>query len=502
MSNASAQAAPVPLSGGALILGGFLLAAANFLVVLDMTIANVAVPHIAGGLAVSPAQGTWVITSYAVAEAISVPLTGWLAGRFGMVKTFVMGMLGFGICSALCSLAPSLGFLVLFRIMQGLCGGPLMPLSQTLLMKIFPPKQQPAAIALWSMTTLVAPILGPIMGGGLCDTVGWPAIFYINVPIAVVCSWFGWQVLRSQESPTIKARIDVVGLGLMVAWIAALQIMLDEGKNADWFNSPEIVILAIVAAVGFAAFLIWELTEKDPIVPLKVFRHRGYTAAVTTLCIAFSGMFASMVLTPLWLQGNMGYTATWSGYATATSGVLAVMVAPVVAQLASKMDPRKLVFFGVTWLGAVALVRSHVTTDVTFTQVMLPLLAMGIGMPFFFVPLTGLALSSVKPEEMAGAAGLMNFARTLTGAFAVSVMTTAWDNGSSYNRAELAGLIHPENAPTASMGVLDNLVQQQAVMLSTNWTFLVVTMLFAVAAAFIWLAPKPKGPVQAGAGGH
>ena len=501
MSNAPSHAAPVPLQGGALILGGLLLAAANFLVVLDMTIANVAVPHIAGGLAVSPAQGTWVITSYAVAEAISVPLTGWLAGRFGMVKTFVLGMLGFGLCSALCSLAPSLGLLVLFRIMQGLCGGPLMPLSQTLLMKIFPPKRQPAAIALWSMTTLVAPIMGPILGGGLCDTVGWPAIFYINVPIAVVCAWFGWRVLKSQESPTIKAKIDGVGLGLMVLWIAALQIMLDEGKNADWFNSPEIVILAIVAVVGFAAFMIWELTEKNPIVPLKVFRHRGYSASVVTLCIAFSGFFAGMVLTPLWLQGNMGYTATWSGYATATSGILAVLVAPVVAQLTTKVDPRKLVFFGVMWLGGVALVRAQATTDMTFVNVMLPLLAMGVGMPFFFVPLSGLALSSVDPEEMAGAAGLMNFARTLTGAFAVSVMTTTWDNGSTQNRAELAGLVHPENAPTASMGVLDNLVQQQSVMLSTNQTFMVVMALFVFSALVIWLAPKPK-VIVAGAGGH
>jgi DHA2 family multidrug resistance protein len=499
MSNA--QAAPVPLQGGALILGGFLLAAANFLVVLDMTIANVAVPHIAGGLAVSPAQGTWVITSYAVAEAISVPLTGWLAGRFGMVKTFVMGMLGFGICSALCSLAPSLGFLVLFRIMQGLCGGPLMPLSQTLLMKIFPPKQQPAAIALWSMTTLVAPILGPVLGGGLCDTVGWPAIFYINVPIAVVCAWFGWRVLKSQESPTMKAKIDGVGLGLMVLWIAALQIMLDEGKNKDWFSSPEIVILGIVAAVGFAAFMIWELTEKDPIVPLKVFRHRGYSASVVTLCIAFSGFFAGMVLTPLWLQGNMGYTATWSGYATATSGILAVVMAPIVAQLTAKVDPRRLVFIGVMWLGAVAFIRGQATTDMTFVNIMLPLLAMGVGMPFFFVPLSGLALSSVEPDEMAGAAGLMNFARTLTGAFAVSVMTTTWENGATHNRAEMAGMLRPENAPAASPAILDNLVQNQAVMLATNQTFMVVTALFVVSALVIWLAPKPL-KVVAGPGGH
>jgi DHA2 family multidrug resistance protein len=377
-----------------------------------------------------------------------------------------------------------------------------MPLSQTLLMKIFPPKQQPMAIALWSTTTLVAPTMGPVLGGVLCDTVGWPAIFYINVPIAVVCAYFGWQVLKSQESPTAKARIDIVGLGLMILWVAALQIMLDEGKNADWFNSPEIVILAIVAAVGFAAFLIWELTEKNPIVPLRVFRHRGYTASVLTLCVAFAGLFASMVLTPLWLQGNMGYTASWSGYAAAANGVLAVIAAPFVAQAAAKVDARKLVFIGVLWLGAVAFVRGQATTEMTFMDVMLPMLAMGVGMPLFFVPLSGLALSSVDPEEMAGAAGLMNFARTLTGAFAVSVMTTAWDNGATHNRAELVGLLKPENAPPLSLGALDHLVQSQAVMLATNQTFLAVTALFLASALVLWLAPKPAPGAAMGGGGH
>jgi len=499
MSDAAsaATAEPPPMTGSALVLSGLLLAVANFLVVLDTTIANVAVPHIAGGLAVSPTQGTWVITSYAVAEAISVPLTGFLAGRFGLVKTFVIAMLGFGVCSFLCGFAPSLGLLCVFRVMQGLFGGPMMPISQTLLLKIFPAKQQPAAIGLWSMTTLVAPIVGPILGGVLCDNVGWPFIFYINVPLAVICAFLGWRLLKGHESKVVKTRIDAVGLGLLILWVGALQIMLDEGKNLDWFNSAEIVMLALVAAVGFAAFLIWELTAENPIVDLRVFRHRGYAAGVFTLCVAFAGMFGSLVLTPLWLQSYMGYTATWSGYSTAMMGVLAVFMAPVAAQLSAKIDPRQLVFAGVLWLGAMAFVRGMSTTQMDFWQISLPLLFMGVGMPFFFVPLMSLALAAVKPEETAGASGLLNFARTLSGAMAASVVTTAWENGASASRANLVGQLHPEALPPGvGLPMLDRLVQSQAVILSTNQVFLVVGLLFVVAAGVVWLAPKPTQAVD------
>ena len=199
---ADAHIDPKPLVGGALLFAGFLLAIGNFMVVLDMTIANVSVRSIAGGLAVSPNQGTWVITSYSVAEAIVVPLTGWLAGRFGAVKVFIAGMIGFGICSALCGLAPTLSWLVLFRVMQGICGGPIMPMSQTLLMRIFPPQQRGQAMGLWSMTTVVAPIAGPILGGLICDNIGWQWIFYINVPVVVICAFFALRMLSSHDTPT------------------------------------------------------------------------------------------------------------------------------------------------------------------------------------------------------------------------------------------------------------------------------------------------------------
>ena len=489
-----------PLQGGQLWLAALLLAAANFVAVLDTTIANVSVPNIAGSLGVSSSQGTYVITSYAVAEAITVPLTGWLAARLGTVRLFAGAMVLFGVFSLLCGMATSLEMLILFRVLQGLAGGPLMPMSQTLLLQIFPKEKAGAAIGLWSMTTLVAPIMGPILGGWLCDEASWPWIFYINVPIAIACGYFGWGLLKRYQSPIVKMRFDTIGLALLVLWVGAFQIMIDEGKNLDWFGSPIIVGLAVVSAIGFAAFMIWELTERNPVVNLRVFRHRGYWVSVATISLAFGSFFGATVLTPQWLQAYMGYTATEAGHATAMSGILAVLVAPLAAQLSQKMDPRPLVFAGVMWLGAVTLYRSFATTDMDFWQVALPLLFQGVGMPFFFVPLTGLAMASVEPEEMASAAGLMSFMRTLSGAFATSIVTTAWDDKASHYHAELTALVDSSPQALQQLGggsidagrqQLSQLIQSQSIMLSTNELFWLSGLSFVLAACVIWLAPRP-----------
>jgi DHA2 family multidrug resistance protein len=489
-----------------------MLALANFMAVLDTTIANVSVPNIAGGLAVSSSEGTWVITSYAVAEAITVPLTGWLTRRFGAVRVLVIAMMGFGLFSALCGLAPSLGMLIVFRVGQGLAGGPMLPLSQTLLRRIFPPKLQPMALGLWGMTTVVGPIAGPLLGGFLCDSAGWPWVFYINVPIAIAASFIAWRVLAPAETETQKAPIDFVGLGLLVTWIAALQYVLDRGKDLDWFQSPLIVGVSMVAAVGFCAFLIWELTDAHPIVDLRIFRHVGFTTSTVILCLAFGCFFSSVVLVPLWLQTSLGYTASWAGKVTAWQGVLAVIMAPIVARMMVKTDPRLLVSFGVFTLGVVALWRTTFNVDMTFWGLAAPQIAMGFGLPLFFLPLTGLAMSSVKPEEAASAAGLMNFSRTTAGAFATSLTTTAWENMSSGRHADLGGTLQAPHAMLdrfQSMGMsagqalrqLDNTVQTQAVMLATNRVFMVLSVVFILAAMSIWLAPKPTAPISA-EGGH
>jgi MFS transporter, DHA2 family, multidrug resistance protein len=502
-----------PLTGGMLWLAAIVLAAANFVAVLDMTIANVSVPSIAGNLGATTSQGTWVITSYAVAEAITVPLTGWLAARFGAVRVFATAMGLFGVASLLCGLANSLGFLVFARILQGFAGGPLMPLSQTLLLRIFPPRMAPAAIGLWSMTTLIAPVLGPIVGGYICDEYSWHWIFLINIPVALGCAFAAWKLLKRYELPLLKNPIDKIGLLILFIWVGALQLMLDEGKQLDWFASPLIVTLAVVAVVGFVAFLIWELHEEHPIVDLRVFRHRGFTMSVLTISLTFAAFFAANVLTPLWLQSFMGYTATESGRVTAWSGLFALMVAPMAAGMAAKVDPRRLIFIGVIWLGIITFWRTFATTDMGYWDIAIPLMLMGWGLPFFFIPTTGLALASVEPREMDNAAGLMNFLRTLSGAAAVSLVNTEWENATTRNHAELVGLtdrsgevLHGFEASgmssEAALRALDNVVTSQSVMLATNQIMMAIAVCFVFAACVIWLAPKPTRVVAPGEGGH
>ena len=496
-----------PLTGWQLWAAALFLSMANLIAILDMTIANVSVLTIAGGLAVTPTQGTWVITSYAVAEAITVPLTGWFTQRYGSVKVFVIAMAAFGLCSGLAGLSSSLGFLVFARVLQGMAGGPLMPLSQTLLLRIFPKEKAGAATGIWAMTTLVGPVLGPILGGWICDNYSWPWIFLINLPIAAACAWICWKVLKRYETVIVRNPIDVVGFILLVVWVGSLQIMLDEGKNLDWFSSPIIIGLAVVSVIGFCAFLIWELTEEHPIVDLRIFRHRGFTAAVITISLTFAGFFAANVLTPLWLQSYMAYTATDAGMTTAWIGIMAFITAPAVAAMSMKLDPRTLVFFGVVWLGGMTMYRAVATTDMTYWNVALPLMLLGLGMPFFFIPSTAAALGSVEEVETNSAAGLMNFMRTLSGAIATSFVTTYWEDEITRNRAELVGVIDPGQAVYNQLlgqgmsedqvfMVLERMVIEQSVMLATNELMLVVSLMLIASAFFIWLVPKPTRAVD------
>ena len=512
-SSSPLHSGEAPLKGGMLWLAAIVLAMANFIAVLNMAIANVSVPNIAGSLGATTSQGTWVITSYAIGEAITVPLTGWLAARFGAVRVFVISMVLFGVFSSLAGLCPSLGLLVIARTLQGFSGGPLMPLSQTLLLRIFPKDHAPAAIGLWAITTLVAPVIGPVLGGYLCDEYSWPWVFHVNMPIALIGAFFAWRMLKRYAEPLIQNPIDGVGLGLLVTWVVALQLILDEGKDLDWFASNKIVVLTVVAIIGFAAFLIWELYEKHPIVDLRVFRHRGFSACVLTISLTFGAYFGVNVLVPLWLQNLMSYTATQAGLATAGAGLASVLVAPFVTKIMPRVDPRQLVFWGVLWLGLITLWRTVANTDMGFWDVAVPLMALGAGVPFFFIPTTGLALASVEEREMDSAAGLMNFLRTLAGAFATSIITTSWSNQITRNHAELVGISDADNAVRgmlenagASTDVanqaIDALISGQAVMLATNQLVWVIGIVFIVAASVIWLAPKPSRVVDASAGGH
>jgi DHA2 family multidrug resistance protein len=505
----SQQDQPTTLSGAPLLFAALALALSNFMVVLDTTIANVSVPHISGGIGVSPDQGTWIITSYSVAEAVCVPLTGFLTARFGSVKLFIGALIGFAIFSMLCGISTTLGEIVVFRLGQGFCGGPLMPLTQTLLMRIFPRERHGQALGLWSMTTVTAPIFGPILGGVLSDDWSWHWIFFINLPVAIGCIVGAYILLRPIETALKPARIDRIGLGLMVLWIAALQVMLDLGHDRDWFHNSFIVSLAVIAVIGFALFCAWELTEAHPAVDLRVFRHRGFAASVVALGFAFGTFFTSAVLIPQWLQGYLGYTATWAGYATAFTGVSAVIASPIVAKLSVKVDPRKLVSFGILWLGATTLLRTHWNSGADFWSLALPQLLQGAGLPFFFIPITSLGLGAVNDDEIASAAGLMSFLRTMSAAIGTSIATTAWDDDTRVARSELVSKLHSSDVSTSlqdrgfSMaqvrGIIEQLVNNEATALATNHIFLVSAIVFFFAAALIWAAPKPAKQVAPGA---
>ncbi len=507
---ASAVAEPAPLTGRKLFLAGFAIALANFIVVLDITIANVSVPHIAGGLAISPTQGTWVITSYAVADAISVILSGWLAARFGAVRLFITCLTAFGICSLMCGLSNSLTMLVIFRVCQGFVGGPLMPLSQTLLMRVFSRARAPLATTVWATTTVCAPIAGPILGGWISDGWSWPWIFFINLPIVALCIFSAIRMLRPFETPIVKAPIDRIGLLLLIVWVGAFQIMLDTGREDDWFGSASVIALAVVAVIGFIAFVIWELTAANPVVNVRMFSNRTFAISTAAVAIGYGSFFASVVITPLWLQQIVGYTATEAGYVLAFAGLFAVIVSPIAARLIGKVDLRAIACFGVVWLGGVSLLRTQWTLDVGFWTFAFPQIVQGIGMPFFFIGMTTMAMSSVATRNITSAAGIMAFMRTLSGAIGTALVTTAWDMTSRVSRSDMVGRLNDADGALTKMQAsgmsaeqarvaLDRMVDVQASTVGASHVYLFAGTAFAIAAIIVWFVPKPvnvTGPVD------
>jgi DHA2 family multidrug resistance protein len=512
VSDTAQPAGPRPLTGGPLALTSIALALGTFMQVLDSSIANVSIPTIAGNLGVSADQGTWVITSFAVSNGISVPVSAFMMQRYGVVRTFVISVLLFTFASLMCGVAWSLGSLVFFRVMQGAVSGPMIPGSQALLISIFPPEKRGTALAIWSMTTLIAPICGPIFGGYISDNWVWEWIFLINLPVGIVCAIICWRMLASRETPTRKVPIDKVGFALLVVWVGALQVMLDKGKDEDWWNSPMITAMGVVTAVGFAAWLIWELTEANPIVDLSYFKRRNFTIGTLAFCLGYALLFGNLVLLPLWLQTQLNYTATWAGLVAAPAGVSAVILSPIAARVMSRIDARWTATISFVAFAVSYLMRADYTPDSSFMVLMLPMVVQGIAMSVFFVSMLTIILHGIPPQGIPAASALSNFTRITAGGFAASLTTVIWDRreamhqsrlvdssapGDPWMQQALSHLQHDGLSMAQSLGVLGHNVVSQAYMLSSLDFFWVSGWLCFAVLPVVWFAHR-----SIGGGGH
>jgi MFS transporter, DHA2 family, multidrug resistance protein len=513
----AAPAAPPPLQGAALFIGTIAVSLATFMNVLDTSIANVSIPAIAGDLGVSPNQGTGVITSFAVSNAISVPLTGWLTQRYGQVRLFLGTTLLFIVASLLCGLAPSMGMLIVFRVIQGAVAGPMIPLSQTILLASYPREKSGMALAAFSITILVAPVIGPLLGGWITDNISWPWIFLINVPIGLIAAGLSWVIYRDRESPRQRRPIDGVGLALLVIWVGSMQLMLDKGKDLDWFESTQIVVFAITAVLGFCLFLVWELTEAHPVVDLSLFARRNFWTGTLAISLSYATFFGSVVLLPLWLQQFMGYTATQAGIVLAPVGVFAVLLTPLVGKTANRVDPRLFATVSFLVFALVAWMRAQFSTQADITTLVIPTLIQGAAISCFFIPLVALSLSGLAPSQIAAASGLNNFARITAGAFGTSITTTLWESRASLHHARLVEHVTTYDPATRealrnlgstgldanqTYALLDRMINQQAFTLAALDLFYASAIVLLILIPFVWLARPVKGGGAAAAGAH
>jgi DHA2 family multidrug resistance protein len=507
-------------TGFRLFLLNIALGLGTFIQVLDISIANVAVPYIAGNLNVSTDQGTWVITSFAASNAIVLPLTGWLSDYFGRVHLFVWSVLLFALTSFICGLSTSLTMLVIFRTIQGAVAGSLIPLSQSLMMAHNSPENQGVALGFWGMIVIVAPILGPIIGGYLTDEYSWPWIFYINVPIGMISAYITWIFLKDRESPIVRNPIDWTGVFLLSLGVGCLQIMLDNGKDLDWFESNVIITLTVVSVISLIYFCIWNFDQKYPIVDLSFFKNRNFTFGTICITLGYLVFFGSTVTIPLWLQTQQNYTAYWAGFAVAPIGIIPFFISPLVGKYMYLVDLRKLVTFSFIFFAIGFFYQSSFTTQVSLFDVMLARFLQGFGVSIFFLPLVQLSLGGIPKEKYASATGLFNFIRILVGSgFGTSLSIQLWTRLEIFHHARLAEYVTSYREVTTEFyrylwdysqtfsaakthRILDKLTEQQAFMLATNDLSWLGAWMFVFLIPLLYLCKPVKGYTNQKEGMH
>src|SRR5215510_11221032 len=488
----------------------------TFMEVLDTTVVNVSLPHIAGSLSVTPDEATWALTSYLVANAIILPITGWLAGFFGRKRLLMFAVVGFTVSSFMCGFAPNLAWLVIFRIIQGLTGGVLQPVSQAVMLEAFPAAQRGKAMGFWGLGIVVAPMLGPVLGGWLTDNYSWRWVFYINIPVGIV------SIIMTKlfifDPPYIRrtsTRVDTWGIGMLAVGIGALQVVLDKGQQEDWFSSNWIATLALVSAAMLIAFIVHELRTSEPVLNLRVFKERTYATGVFLMTTLGFVLYGSLVLLPLFLQNVLGYPAIEAGIAMAPRGLGSFIAMPVVGFLTANVDPRKLLSVGLIG-GAITLFQlGSLNLQVGYWDIFWPQFFQGLSMGLIFVPLTTITMSLIVREEMGNATSLFNLMRNLGGSVGIAAIATMlsrntqqWYNilGAHVSAFDtrittllgqirggfMAGGMDFTTATHAAYTALSGMVSQQAVMVAFVQLFRILAVVFAVVIPLVFIMRKPK----------
>src|SRR6202521_1254783 len=425
---------------------------ATFMEVLDTTVVNVSLPHIAGSLSATVEESTWALTSYLVANAVVLPLTGWLATYFARKRLLMVSVMGFTAASFLCGLAPNLQTLVLFRIIQGATGGAMQPLSQAVLLEAFPPHERGKAMGFWGLGIVTAPILGPVVGGWLTDTYSWRWVFYINIPVGIVSLIMTKMFIF--DPPYMKRQsesIDYWGIGMLALGIGALQIMLDLGQREDWFNSNFIFILSLTAVGGLAAFVFRELHTAHPVVDLRVFKVRTFAAGVFLMTTLGFVLYGSLVLLPIMLQTLLGYPSVQAGFAMAPRGIGSFIGMPAIGLLIAKVDPRKLVMTGLIAAGLTLLWLGNLNLSAGYWDIFWPQFLQGLGLSMVFVPLTTISMDPIPKERMGNATSLFNLMRNLGGSIGIAATATMLARRSQSTAAILGDNVTAYNPASRSL---------------------------------------------------
>jgi MFS transporter, DHA2 family, multidrug resistance protein len=497
---------------------------ATFMEVLDTTVVNVSLPHIAGSLSATIDEATWALTSYLVANAIILPMTGWLATRFGRKRLLMLSVVGFTAASFLCGLAPTLGSLILFRILQGATGGALQPLSQAVLLEAFPPHDRGKAMAFWALGIVVAPILGPVLGGWLTDNYSWRWVFYINIPVGIASLVMTRMFIFDPAYLRQEARrVDYWGIGMLAVGIGALQIVLDKGQEEDWFSSNVITILAVLSAVTLVALVIHEWTTDDPVVDLRVFKERSYAVGVFLMTMVGFVLYGSMVMLPIMLQTVFGYPPLQAGIAMAPRGIGSFFMMPIVGVMTGRFDARKLLTAGLCVGGVTLLWLSRLNLQAGYWDIFWPQLLQGAGMALLFVPLTTVAMDAIPRERIGNATSLFNLMRNIGGSIGIAMTGTMLVRNQQVTTSTLGTHVSAYDPTTQAMfarirdgfmasgsdvttatrrayAALFGMVQRQAAMVSFIEIFQLLGILFLVLTPLVLLMKRPKrGPV---AGAH